>query len=190
MQCENCGKTFPRKVWVEGKQRNCQHRRYCFECSPFGSHNTRKLNGEKLNDRRCRLHTRLCKLCGKTITRKNEKGKHCWGCMNRRNREEKLNKIKALVGEACWICGYDACWSAMDFHHIYPEHKAFELTVREMQFAWTRIESELRKCALLCCRCHREVHAGLIDLDTMVTIWQERWTREVSSTVEEPAHNG
>ncbi len=27
--------------------------------------------------------------------------------------------------------------------------------------SWEMIEKELKKCVLLCCRCHREVHDGL-----------------------------
>ncbi len=56
----------------------------------------------------------------------------------------------------------------MDFHHPDALEKDFSISSKITSFA--AIEAELRKCVLLCSRCHREVHDGLhanyiIDVD-------------------------
>lgn len=65
----------------------------------------------------------------------------------------------AFLGGKCQVCGYDRCHEGLDFHHLDPTEKDFEISDRLT--SWTAILPELRKCALLCACCHREVHAGL-----------------------------
>ena len=45
--CKKCGEEFPYRAIVDGKERNFSSRKYCLKCSPFGKHNTQKL--EKLS---------------------------------------------------------------------------------------------------------------------------------------------
>jgi len=169
MQCKLCDKPFPTKIYIDGKQRNLRNRKYCLDCSPFGRHNTRALTGFES------LLKRQCEACGKDLIRKSEKGKMCWVCTNRNNRREKIEKIKGLVGSACWFCGYSRCWEAMDFHHVDPEQKLFNLTTRELQFSWERVVSEVKKCVLTCARCHREIHAGVIGNEQVYELWRRNW---------------
>jgi len=67
-------------------------------------------------------------------------------------------KAVAHLGGKCLICGYDKCVEGFDFHHVDPMGKDF--TISNRMTSWERIRPELSKCVLLCCRCHREVHAG------------------------------
>ena len=55
----------------------------------------------------------------------------------------------------CAICGYDKCMAALEFHHVNPKDKKFQICSRNMRKK--DIVDELNKCILLCCRCHREV---------------------------------
>ncbi len=57
------------------------------------------------------------------------------------------------------ICGYDRSILAFDFHHVEVWRKDF--TISAKMTSWEKIEPELKKCVLLCSRCHREVHDGL-----------------------------
>lgn len=43
----------------------------------------------------------------------------------------------------------------------------------------------MQKCALLCCRCHREYHVGLMEKGKIEKIWQDKWAeiRRCSTTV-------
>jgi len=69
------------------------------------------------------------------------------------------DRAVAHLGGKCRICGYDGCVAAFDFHHGDPLVKDF--TISNRMTSWERIELEVSKCVLLCCRCHREVHYGL-----------------------------
>jgi hypothetical protein len=63
----------------------------------------------------------------------------------------------------------------MDFHHYDRNEKEMSLTVSEMNLSWDRIFNEAKKCLLLCCRCHREYHAGLIPHTKVKETYYERW---------------
>lgn len=173
MECKKCGSNFSRQLRIGERRYNLQNRKYCLVCSPFKEHNTKKLefipDGKDLVDKKCVS-------CEKNITKKSErKGKLCWVCANKKVREEKVNKIKGIVGNSCWFCGYSKCWKAIEFHHVNPEDKLFSLSAREMQFAWEKIETEFKKCVLACACCHREIHYGLISYDEVSKIWNKKW---------------
>jgi hypothetical protein len=69
-------------------------------------------------------------------------------------------KERALdyMGGQCCLCGYDKCPQALEFHHLNPREKDFEISSK---MKWETIQTELDKTVLVCCRCHREIHAGI-----------------------------
>lgn len=73
--------------------------------------------------------------------------------------------LTEAFGGACTICGYNKCRAALDFHHVDPKQKDALLSIAMRQgYAWASIVEEARKCTILCCRCHRELHANLVEL--------------------------
>lgn len=76
-----------------------------------------------------------------------------------------------LLGGKCVVCGYSRDIHALDFHHIEEATKEFGLSDRGMTRSWEKTEREVRKCALLCANCHREVHSGLISLADREAGW-------------------
>lgn len=38
--CRKCGLSFSNWLFIKGKKRNLQRRKFCVHCSPFGEHNT------------------------------------------------------------------------------------------------------------------------------------------------------
>ena len=68
----------------------------------------------------------------------------------------------AYLGGKCQNgnCGYAGSPAAFDFHHPDPREKDFAISDR--MSSWAKIKPELDKCFLLCARCHREVHDGLL----------------------------
>jgi hypothetical protein len=76
---------------------------------------------------------------------------------------ERRRRIKAiLVAEAggqCAICGYARANAALQFHHIDPATKAFDIRAAGTR-ALGRIREEAAKCVLLCANCHAEVESG------------------------------
>jgi len=70
--------------------------------------------------------------------------------------------IKELHGGECTVCGYDKCISALEFDHLVPGEKSYTISSRRGNVAFAMSEAD--KCILLCCRCHRERHYGLLDI--------------------------
>ena len=83
--------------------------------------------------------------------------------VSRRRRKLKAMSVE-LKGGKCFLCGYNRCVRALEFHHIDPTQKSFSLSVRGLTYAWAKIKAELEKTVLLCANCHREVEAGLISI--------------------------
>jgi len=67
-----------------------------------------------------------------------------------------------IMGGKCIDCGYmfdGTNTRAFDFHHIDKSKKKFGLSTSQMvQQNWEEILSEIKKCVLLCARCHRLRH--------------------------------
>ena len=69
--------------------------------------------------------------------------------------------IKSMGG-CCQTCGYNKCESALELHHIDPSKKDFTFgKLRASPRQVDLLKNELKKCILLCCLCHREVHANV-----------------------------
>ncbi len=45
--CHKCGSPIKRRVVIDGQRKLLSGRKYCLDCSPFGRHNTKKLDGSK-----------------------------------------------------------------------------------------------------------------------------------------------
>lgn len=63
----------------------------------------------------------------------------------------------------CCICGYARCKRALEFHHVEPHEKDFVIAAA-YTVSFARLKRELEKCVLVCANCHREIHAGLVQL--------------------------
>jgi DNA-binding CsgD family transcriptional regulator len=73
-------------------------------------------------------------------------------------------KCVEYKGGKCIICNYNKCQGALEFHHLDPSIKDYNIS-RLWSYSWEIVEKELDKCVLLCANCHRELHAGLIKLE-------------------------
>lgn len=84
----------------------------------------------------------------------------------KRWRENTKNKLVDCCGGKCNKCGYNRCNAALDFHHLNESVKEFTIgSVLATPKKWEKIVEEVKKCILLCCICHRELHAGMWNLD-------------------------
>lgn len=100
--------------------------------------------------------------------------KTCDNALVRKNRAKRTVDAKALAveykGGKCIVCSYSACHKALDFHHVNGDEKEVGISklinraVVQGASHLKRLKTELDKCVLLCCRCHREFHAGFITL--------------------------
>ena len=88
----------------------------------------------------------------------------CTKCRSAAVTKRRLNlKEKALAykGGKCEKCQYEKCKAALEFHHLDPKQKDFTIGNEGQTRSWQKIKEEVEKCMLLCCRCHRELHAGI-----------------------------
>ena len=68
----------------------------------------------------------------------------------RRGRLWKIKLVKMYHGD-CEKCGYRKNYAALEFHHLDPETKPFQLDLRSLSNRkWLAIEEEVKKCILLC----------------------------------------
>jgi hypothetical protein len=89
-------------------------------------------------------------------------------------RRKTKRRIIDSFGGKCGICGYDKCDDSQDFHHLDPSEKEFSLgSVRASNRNWNSLVLELRKCVMLCCRCHREVHCGITKIPQNIARFNE-----------------
>ena len=85
----------------------------------------------------------------------------CKTCETLERKELIMSYILEVFPELkCQRCGYSKCFAALDFHHLDPKEKEYQIG----DFFRSRrnksiVINELNKCVLLCANCHREEHS-------------------------------
>jgi 5-methylcytosine-specific restriction endonuclease McrA len=87
--------------------------------------------------------------------------------VNKRRQKIKMMAIE-LKGGKCQLCGYNKYQGGLDFHHIDPSTKNFGIASQGHSRSWARVQEELAKCILVCANCHREVGAGLVNIEHLL----------------------
>ena len=111
--------------------------------------------------------SKICKKCGKLFAPKKQAKtrKYCYDCLPEESYSGAAlrKRIKQwsleYKGFKCEICGYDKCNEALEFHHLNPQEKDFNLSDKDISLDWEIIKKELDKCILVCANCHREIHS-------------------------------
>jgi 5-methylcytosine-specific restriction endonuclease McrA len=86
---------------------------------------------------------------------------YCKKCTNLQTIERQHILKQDMVnykGGKCENCGYDKYLGALEFHHMNPKEKDFNLSQLKSYKFDQVIKNELDKCILLCANCHREIH--------------------------------
>jgi hypothetical protein len=99
-------------------------------------------------------------------------GTYCKQCMNEHTMERVRNMKQKWVeykGGKCQLCGYSKCPGALEFHHLDPSKKDFNLSRYRVRAFNEQIRQEIDKCLMVCANCHREIHAGLVDIEKFIT---------------------
>jgi hypothetical protein len=87
-----------------------------------------------------------------------------------RRREKVRQMAVEYKGSSCEICNYNRCINALEFHHLDPTKKDFGISAKGYARSWEKVKSEIKKCVLLCANCHREFHAGMLQLSQVTVI--------------------
>jgi transcriptional regulator with XRE-family HTH domain len=91
----------------------------------------------------------------------------CLLCRQERVSAWRRRVKRTLVEEAggkCQACGYNRCAAALQFHHLNPMEKVFNLSHDSVARSIARARAEAAKCLLLCANCHAEVEVGYLTL--------------------------
>lgn len=156
--CSNCGKK--RKWYATLKSdlcRVCQHQiNKCEKCGQLkGAIHKCASVDEKGN--------RFCTTCNKLLRNNGRErySKLCIKCSKKEWREkEKVERIilRIKFGGKCKECGYNKCFAALHFHHIYASEKYKWNNKGKTGAALSEIKSHPERFELLCSRCHVERH--------------------------------
>ncbi|HEX6204523.1 MAG TPA: helix-turn-helix domain-containing protein [Solirubrobacterales bacterium] len=137
-------------------------------------HWMRKYGLETDRSSRLRESKEACRMSAQTVTLKCSKhglstfvaradGRYrCRRCRVEAVAKRRRSLKRTLVEEAggkCILCGYSRCDRALEFHHLDPSAKQFQITSHTRSLARSRAEAD--KCVLLCSNCHAEVEAGI-----------------------------
>lgn len=165
--CKKCNDEFPNRVEIGGKIRVLNSRRFCLNCSPFGTNNRKDLTQNATKK------TKICPSCSSEKTndefykRRGDKlSSYCKSCsQNECRRRHRLFKQKCLdyKGGSCEHCGYNKFYGALEFHHIDPNEKDFTISKAKGLRFDEKITTELDKCVLLCSNCHKEEHGRILN---------------------------
>ena len=94
----------------------------------------------------------------------------------------KLEIIESKGGK-CERCGYDENIAALEFHHLDPSKKSFQMDSRHLSN--TTIEKlleEADKCILVCANCHREIHNGHLNKSNIPNLLNEMTSKHIKLT--------
>lgn len=117
------------------------------------------------------MDTKVCRTCEeeKLLTEyyqrsdRDARYNQCKDCRSKRKSKrarEYKKKLVSYLGGECERCGYDNCYSALEFHHKDPSEKSFGIN-RLASRGLEDLKSEAEKCKLLCANCHREIECGM-----------------------------
>jgi len=117
----------------------------------------------------------------KTTEKKIYRRRKCRDCYNgikneyKRKKRVQFNLFKR--GLSCASCGYSEKTkktftpSALEFHHPNKDKTTtVSNMVNQNGYALPKIVAEIEKCLVLCAVCHREHHAGTLDLKNKETL--------------------
>jgi transposase len=105
-----------------------------------------------------------CCRCGPTRHRFfPDRGYVCLACRSRaviRRRRKVKEILVEEAGGACARCGFADSMAALQFHHLDPSVKEFQISRHGATRSIERARAEARKCILLCANCHAAVECG------------------------------
>jgi hypothetical protein len=113
----------------------------------------------------------LC-ACGETDPSKfyGIKTKQCRKCFNARvvaRKKNAMQRLRLMMGGKCVLCGFNRIQAALEFHHVDPSQKEFEIG-NIGGWGWSRLMQEVKKCILVCSNCHAGIHAGEVSVPDSV----------------------
>lgn len=96
-------------------------------------------------------------------------------------RQKRKQELVYIMGGKCSLCGYNRCIAALEFHHIDKSQKERGLSSGNCH-SWEDDVKEVKKCALVCSNCHKEIEA--FGLNVEVTFDEKKY-QEINAQKEQ-----
>ena len=100
------------------------------------------------------------------------KCKRCMGEAVTRRHQKVRAIVVAAAGGCCAVCGYSRSASALQFHHVDPSRKEFDVNPSTGK-ALAKYLEEAKKCVLVCANCHVEIEAGVTPCPPLTACWPD-----------------
>ena len=159
-QCNKCGEWKDESEFPKDRSRKDGLRSECKSCRCSYEREYRKTHGEQVarygkNYRTS--HANELKEYRKKYYYENKDSKlefnREYQKVRRRENKEKLYAYKS----PCAKCGDERAY-VIDFHHIDPNCKLFNISTAGSRHTDVEISEEVKKCVCLCRNCHQEFH--------------------------------
>lgn len=162
-ECRKCGNNFPHFIKIDGRTRDLKNRKFCLDCSPFGSSNRMRDDPSRSSNTSKAI---------KNYKNWSEDKKNIHRLRVLKKKYDKKIKLVEIHGGKCVRCGYKKCLRSLHFHHRDPKTKSFELNIGSLSKNWETIVQEAEKCDLVCANCHGEIENSLspINMDLFENI--------------------
>ena len=139
------------------------------KCSKCGKEkDTKDFSPKKRNKSGIAAH---CKECNKKWCHENYlKNKKWYLERNKKYKHSMTEYISEAKEGGCVICGYNKTKWSLSFHHRHKEEKERDINSIRRNGGINQLKKEIKKCIVVCNNCHGEIHAGLINIEDMVTM--------------------
>lgn len=89
--------------------------------------------------------------------------------------------LKSVFGSKCCLCGFSEVQNALEFHHVVPQEKSFNISGHISQTKSLKCQlEELKKCILVCANCHRGIHCGIYAIPSD---WQKYYDDNIAQNL-------
>ena len=78
-----------------------------------------------------------------------------YGANRRQRNRDWIKQLKDSL--QCVNCGESRNW-VLEFHHTDPSKKELEVSNLILRVSKEKVLEEVKKCIVLCCNCHRDLH--------------------------------
>jgi len=152
MKCLNCKKKIPSKIKVKNKVIRLTSRKFCTECSPIGSRNTRQYIIETNKNESYCPRCEEVKQVDEFYNINNRIASYCKICQHKVKKikaEEKLHTLVEMKGGSCCDCGYIFPIPVFMF---YNGEKSFPIS-KIQHLSIEKLTEKLKDYFLLCKNC-------------------------------------
>jgi len=155
--CTKCKAILPINCFYEQANKKDGYSCHCRTCHNIRLKLYRQANAEKISQRAKEYRDRTG--YNKKYYQANLEKKLAYCSANGVRKRKALKEVAVeYLGGKCSNCSYDKCIAALEFHHVDPTQKDFNISRYYKKDFTDELKAELDKCILICANCHRELH--------------------------------